>query len=293
MTAPDGARSEARFFKAEAAGPGLLVLPAMGVNARAYDRLGEELAAAGVTTLVMELRGGGSSSLRARRGVDYGYAELIDDMVQHLELLRARVQGPVSVLGHSLGGHLATAGLARWLQPGAKLIVIASGTVHHRAWQGLQRLGVLVGTQLAQVLARGLGFYPGHRLGFGGLQGRSLIIDWSNSSRTGVFTSQRDGALEHRLEELEVDVLALHVQGDTFAPRSTTEGLLRKLKKAKVKWANVMPPSEPRKMNPHFRWLKDPSAAVNEVKQFLSPSPFGTQRAATDGEGGGGLERAR
>ncbi len=275
MTAPDGAKSEARFFKAEAEGPGLLVLPAMGVNARAYDRLGEELAAAGITTLIVELRGGGTSSLRAKRGVDFGYAELIDDMVQHLELLRSRVKGPVSVLGHSLGGHLATAGLAKWLKPGAKMIVIASGTVHHQAWTGPQKIGVLIGTQLAQVIARGLGFYPGHRLGFGGLQGRSLIIDWSNSSRTGVFTSQRDGALEHGLEVLELEVLALHVQGDTFAPRSTTEGLLRKLKKAKVKWANVMPPKEPRKMNPHFRWLKDPSLAVAEIVPFLSSSPIG------------------
>lgn len=269
MSAPDGARSEARLFKAKAPGPGVLVLPAMGVNARAYDRLGESLADAGITTLVVELRGGGSSSVRARRGVDYGYAELLDDMAQHLEVLRTHVTGPVSVLGHSLGGHLATAGLARWHQPGAKLIVIASGTVHHRAWSGIKKLGVLAGTQLAQVVARGLGFYPGHRLGFGGLQGRSLIIDWSNSSRTGVFTSQRDGALEHRLEELEPEVLALHVQGDTMAPRSTTEALLRKLKKAKVKWANVLPPEQPRKMNPHFRWLKDPTSAVREIVAFL------------------------
>ncbi len=269
MRAPDGATSEARFFEAKQKGPGLVVLPAMGVNARAYDRLAEGLAEAGVTTLVVELRGGDTSSVRARRGVDYGYAELLEDMAQHVKLLRARVTGPVSVLGHSLGGHLGAIGLSRWFVPGAKLIVIASGTVHHRAWSGLRRIGVLAGTQLAQVVARGLGFYPGHRLGFGGLQGKSLIVDWSNASRTGAFTSTRGGSLEHRLDELAPEVLAIHVQGDTMAPRSSTEALLRKLKLARVKWVNVLPPDQPRKMNPHFRWMKDPAGVVREVASFL------------------------
>lgn len=269
MRAPDGARSEARLFKAKEQGPGLLVLPAMGVNARAYDRLAEGLADAGVTTLVMEHRGGDTSSVRARRGVDYGYAELLEDMTQHLELLRGHAVGPANLLGHSLGGQLGTVGLSRWFSPGGKLIVIASGTVHHRAWSGLERLGVFAGTQLAGVVARGLGFYPGHRLGFGGLQGKSLIIDWSNASRTGDFTSHRDGRLEHQLDELAPEVLAIHVQGDTMAPRASTEALLRKVKHAKVKWVNVMPPAQPRKMNPHFRWMKDPSPAVKEIAGFL------------------------
>lgn len=269
MRAADGATSEARLFKSKDTGPGLLVLPAMGVNARAYDRLAEGLADSGVTTLIVELRGGDTSSVRARRGIDYGYAELLDDMVQHLELLRGHVTGPVSVLGHSLGGHLGTIGLSKWFVPGAKLIVIASGTVHHRAWTGIRRLGLLVSTQLAQVVARGLGFFPGHRLGFGGLQGKSLIVEWSNASRTGAFSSRRDGPLEHQLEELAPEVLALHVQGDTMAPRSSTEALLRKLKHAKVKWVDVLPPAQPRKMNPHFRWMKDPSAVVEEIARFL------------------------
>jgi predicted alpha/beta hydrolase len=269
MRAPDGARSEARLFKSKDKGRGLLILPAMGVNARAYDRLAEELAGAGVTSLVVELRGGEGSSVRARPGIDYGYAELLEDMVQHLEVLRAHVTGPVSVLGHSLGGHLGTVGLAKWFVPGAKLIVIASGTVHHRAWGGLRGLGVLAGSQLTQVIARGLGFYPGHRLGFGGLQARSLMIDWSNLARTGDFTSTRGGSLEERLDELSPDVLAIHVQGDTMAPRSTTEALLRKLKHARIEWVNVMPPLQPRKLNPHFRWMKDPSPAVRQIVRFL------------------------
>jgi|APLak6261675434_1056106.scaffolds.fasta_scaffold01313_4 predicted alpha/beta hydrolase len=264
-----GATTEARLFTATPGAPGLLILPAMGVNARAYDRLAEGLAERGVTTLVSEHRGGDGSSVRARRGVDFGYAELLDDLEVHLAALAARSTGPVSVLGHSLGGQLATVGLARWWQPGAKLIVIASGTVHHRAWRGVSGVGVLVGTQLAHVVARTLGYFPGHRLGFGGLQSRGLIVDWANAALTGEFRSHARGALEHRLDELTPDVLALHVFGDTMAPRSSTEALLRKVRHAKVKWVDVAPPEQPRKMNAHFRWLKDPSHVVREVADFV------------------------
>lgn len=269
MTAPDGVSSDARLFRATADAPSLLVVPAMGVNARSYDRFGDQLAAAGVTALVMELRGGESSSLRPRPGVDFGYAELLSDVVLHVEHLRKTAQGPVHLLGHSLGGQLGTIGLARWFVPGARLVVIASGTVHYRAWRGLERVGLLAGTQLAQLIARGLGYYPGHRLGFGGKQSTSLIVDWSNAARTGVYASHRHGPLEHQLDALEPQVLALHVQGDTMAPRASTEALVRKLRRAHVTWLDVTPPREPRKQNPHFRWLKDPAEAARKVAAFL------------------------
>jgi predicted alpha/beta hydrolase len=269
----NGVRSEARFFPAsptqQHSSPGLLVLPAMGVNARTYDKLGEALAAEGISALVAENRGGETSSVRAGRGVDYGYADLLDDLETQLGELKRHTAGAPSVLGHSLGGHLAVLGLQRWHQPGGKLIVIASGTVHHSAWSGVRQLGVFTGTQAAHVVARGLGYFPGHRLGFGGLQGSSLIIEWSNVARTGEFRSQRLGSLERGLDAVSPEVLALHVTGDTMAPRKATEGLLGKVRHAKVTWVDVKPPSQPRRLNPHFRWLREPATVAREVARFL------------------------
>lgn len=264
MTLSDGATAEARLFRAPGDAPALLVLPAMGVNARAYDRLGEELAGQGVTAMVLEHRGGGTSSVRPKRGVDFGYLELLDDAVLHLDELAKHSPRPVSLLGHSLGGQLATLGLSRWHRPGAKLVVIAAGTVHYTAWRGLESFGVFVGTQLAGTVARGLGYFPGHRLGFGGLQGRTLIVDWARAAKTGHF-----GDIEHELHRHAPDVLAIHVEGDTMAPRAATEGLLAKVPGAKTKWVQLSPPAQPGKMNAHFRWLKDPSGVAREVAAFL------------------------
>jgi predicted alpha/beta hydrolase len=142
---------------------------------------------------------------------------LLDDAVVHLEELAKLSARPVSVLGHSLGGQLATMGLAAWHRPGAKVVVIASGTVHSTAWKGLAAFGVYAGTQLAGAVARGLGYFPGHRLGFGGLQGRTLIVDWARAAKTGHF-----GEIERELERFTPEVLAIHVEGDTMAPRSAS-----------------------------------------------------------------------
>jgi predicted alpha/beta hydrolase len=270
LTLTDGATTEGRLFPAATPGPGLLVLPAMGVNARAYDRFAESLAADGVTTLVAEHRGGDTSSVRPKRGVDFGYAELLDDAVLHVKELEKHSRGPVSVLGHSLGGQLATVGISRWHQPGGKLIVIAGGTVHYTAYRGaLSSFGVLAGTQLAHAVARTLGYFPGHRLGFGGLQSKALIVDWAHAARTGVFKSSTRGPIELGLELHEPEVLAIHVKGDTLAPVSATEGLLRKLPRARTKWLELDPPQQPRKMNPHFRWLKEPETAAKHVGRFV------------------------
>ncbi|MFT3711081.1 MAG: alpha/beta hydrolase [Archangium sp.] len=265
-----GVTTEGRLFPSVNEGPGLLVLPAMGVNARAYDRFAEQLASFGVTTLVAEHRGGDTSSIRPKRGVDFGYAELLDDAVVHVRELQKHAKGAVSVLGHSLGGQLATVGLSRWYQPGGKLIVIAGGTVHYTAYRNkLESLGVLLGTQLANGVARTLGYFPGHRLGFGGLQSKALIIDWAHAARTGRFTSSTRGDIELELDRHEPEVLAIHVKGDTMAPRSTTEGLIQKLPKARTRWVELEPPAQPKKMNPHFRWLKEPQAAARHVSSFL------------------------
>ena len=252
----DGAKSDARLFLAGEGAPGLLVLPAMGVNARAYDRLGQALAARGLTTLVSEHRGGDTSSVRAKRGVDYGYAELLDDMELQLAELKKRAVGPLNILGHSLGGQLATAGLARWFEPGGKLIVIASGTVHHRAWGGLRGFGLLASTQLAHVVARGLGYFPGHRLGFGGLQGRSLIVDWANAARTGEFRSHVHGALEHQLDTLAPEVKQrLTADCDTPARRATSSEVACAFI---VRSSRRRPSTRCRSPSPKHRWPRTP-----------------------------------
>jgi predicted alpha/beta hydrolase len=283
LAAPDGSTSTARFFPAEPASAALLVLPAMGTHARAYDALATELASRGLATLVAEHRGGESSSVRARRGVDYGYDELLDDLEVQRAALEARVPGrPVHVLGHSLGGHLGVLGVPRWHATGGKLVLIASGTVHFRAWRGRGALSMLASALLADGVSRALGVFPGHRLGFGGLQGRGLMTQWARLARTGEFHGAR-GFLEAGLDQAQLEVLAISVHDDAWAPRAATERLLAKLARATVRWEELAVPDEPRRLNPHLRWMRsNPAEVARRVAAFLTRPGYGRSSSASE-----------
>jgi predicted alpha/beta hydrolase len=267
---PAGARAQARLFWPERpARAALAWMPAMGVAARAYDGFGAALAAHGIATLVSEFRGGESSDVKVRRGVDFGLGELIDDHTKAMALLAARVPGvPVHVGGHSLGGQLTVVHFAARVPKGTKLVLVASGTVHFRAWSFPQNVGVLLGTQLAAGIARVLGWFPGHRLGFGGRQPRRLVEEWAHAGRTGRYRT-RTHALETGLEAVDAEVLAVHVDGDTLAPLEATRRLMARLPKARVRTVTALAPLEPRHLDPHFRWMKGPDAVVTEVARFL------------------------
>src|SRR5687768_13204471 len=78
LEAADGARWELRLQRpAVAVRAPVLCVPAMGVPARFYAPLQAELARAGFLAAVTELRGHGTSTVRAGRRVDFGYHELL------------------------------------------------------------------------------------------------------------------------------------------------------------------------------------------------------------------------
>jgi predicted alpha/beta hydrolase len=264
-----GARNTARLFEGNAALPPVLVLPAMSVNARAYDKLGAALAARGHTTLAAEMRGGESSNIRARRGVDYGYADLVNDAMAHIAWLRAR-HPVVHVLGHSLGGQIAVLGSARWVVPGAKLVLAASGTPYWRGQRGAASWKTLVLTLLSNLLARTLGYFPGHWVGYGGLQGQQLVVEGTYCGRTGNYHA----VTEQGITQAALPLLALHVQGDRIIPPGSTRELLGKLPHAQVTTAFFAAPAEPAAQDTHFRWLRQPEMAADMVAEFLHcPDP--------------------
>ncbi|MCB1630115.1 MAG: alpha/beta fold hydrolase, partial [Xanthomonadales bacterium] len=56
----------------------VLILPALGVRAAAYRHLAQALNVHGLDVLALDLRGVGSSSVRASRQHDWGYQDLLD-----------------------------------------------------------------------------------------------------------------------------------------------------------------------------------------------------------------------
>jgi predicted alpha/beta hydrolase len=275
VTAGDGVTHEARLFVAAGgAAPVVFCLPAMGVPARFYDPFGRALAARGFTAAVADLRGHGSSSLRPRRGVDFGYRELVErDWPATCAALRARFPGQeLFVLGHSLGGQVHSMAVAQ--RPGgiAGLILVASGSVHYRGFPAHRRPFILGGTLAASGLARLLGYFPGHKVGFGGREAARLIADWARLGRSGRFRATgSDFDFEAGLAAFRAPVLAIDVAGDTLAPRGTVDELCRKLRAAAIdRWQ-----LRPAKPGPrwHFQWARRPDEVAERVAAWIDRLP--------------------
>ena len=95
------------FATARADAPVVLCLPAMGAPADYYEPFAQAIAAAELANAVLlDLRGQGRSTARARNGHDFGYREILElDIPAAIARLR-KVLGlrPLYAVGHSLGG---------------------------------------------------------------------------------------------------------------------------------------------------------------------------------------------
>lgn len=249
-------------------GPAALVLPALGVPAGAYRRLAEALAAHGTPTGVAEWRGGGASPVRAARGADWGYLDLFEhEVTGGLAALRQRLPGcAVAIIGHSLGGHLGLMARAAAAPGLAGVITVAAGTPTMRFFAPGLRLQIRVVLAAHRLSGPLLGYFPGHRIGFGGRQSRRLMDEWAMLARLGRFEIGGRNLLEPHAEAARrIPVHALSLPRDTYAPRAATAHLLE--------LAGVGETAIERFEGPgplgHFDWLKEPAALAARMRAVI------------------------
>jgi predicted alpha/beta hydrolase len=272
LRAADGARSDGRLFTAAAASSVAVVLPAMGVDASYYDPFGQALAARGVVALTAELRGNGSSSLRAGRGVDFGYRELVEhDVVTAVAAARQRFPGmPVRLVGHSLGGHLSVLFAAMRPRAVDGIVLIAAGTPYFRAYRGRGRAYVLLGSLALRGISAALGYLPGRAVGFGGREARRLIAEWAHLARSGRFAfSGAPADLPSALATADLPVLALSLAEDTYAPRGAVDHLAGMLARAAITRRHTRR-GELGDGIDHFRWVRRPDGVADIVVEWMT-----------------------
>lgn len=280
LRSPDGATGELACCDVPGARDAALVVPAMGVPAGYYLPFLQALAGAGVACAAMDLRGTGTSSVKPRRGTDFGYDEIARlDVPAAAAALRARwPQAQLHAIGHSLGGQMIALALARQPDLFASLILVASGSVDHRGFPLPTNYSVLVRSQMANAVAAALGYFPGHRLGFGGLQPRRLIGDWSRQIRSGRYQpSGEPFDYEGALAKVRLPILGLCAAGDDLTTRRNTELLCEKLAACTVELRSVAIAAG--KGHVHFRWARQPEPVVAEIGQWLNRPTSGSHTA--------------
>lgn len=275
ILAADGAESEALVVTRERGQPVeavVLCTPAMAVPARFYEPLARELASRGLGVVVSELRGVGSSSVRPRRGVDFGYHELaLRDLPAVLEATRSVFpQAPLFLLGHSLGGQVSALYASAHPEAARGLILVASGSPYFHAWPFPRNLGVLAFSQVLRGVSAVMGYLPGRRLGFAGTEARRLIREWASLAVRGRFQvagSPHD--FEALLPQLSLPLLALSFDDDRLAPRYAVEHLASKMPRASVTHRHLLPREVGVPSLNHFQWAKHPAPVADVITEWV------------------------
>lgn len=254
--------------------PVVLCLPAMGASADYYEPFAQAIAAAELASAVLlDLRGQGRSTARARNGHQFGYREILElDLPKAISLLRQVFRGSrLYVAGHSLGGQLGLLCAGRPDVQVDGLVLIAAGTSHVGAWSGPERVwarGMAAGIGVA---ARLLPWYPGSRLGFGGDQPRRMMRDWGRVTREDVYAPEgSDYDYERAVRALALPVLSIGVRGDPIAPAPAREALLARLPRSTITRVEVDGVAGHGRWKRHFSWARRPAGVVAALAGWLA-----------------------
>lgn len=243
----------------------VVVAPALGVRASYYRKLCGALAERGFAGAAVDLPGHGDSPVRPNRRTDWGYVALIDHYDAALRALGQRLPGvPLFVVGHSIGGQVALMVAGRDIPGLQGVVVVASGSPYWKMWDGLEGPRIGLSTMACGVMARALGVFPGDRVGFGGREARTLIVQWAHAGRTGAYAyGDFDG--DALLARPGPPTLAIAVVGDAWAPERAMRWTLDRMPQRRVvfeRWEGAPHHGD------HNRWPSEPRHVAERLSSF-------------------------
>lgn len=281
----DGSSTELRLFRAsDPDAPVVLCLPAMGVRASYYEVFADTLTEQGFHTVLADLRGSGTSSVRPSRRVSFGYADIlelelpaiVESVCEEFGVAR------VTLAGHSLGGQLALLhASASGSQRVNHVVLVASASAWYRKVPGIRSLGRFLGLQFIFATTLAYGYLP-NWLPFAGREARRVIRDWGYEAMTGRYHISRSAIdYEQALAESTVPTLFVHFPDDPLIPGPCADHLPGKLGRAVVARQEIPPQALRLAKSHHFRWAMRPQAVAELVREWIEPqTPQAGLRAA-------------
>jgi predicted alpha/beta hydrolase len=244
----------------------ILFLPALGVPLAYYRPLLTAWAARDRHVFGLESRGMPDSDARSLRRAPFGYSVLVrHDLPAVAAALPA--EGRPIVVGHSLGGQLAILSAAAGLIDPLAIATIATGSstadlaapllARARRWSEIATV---------RSVSRLLGYWPGHRLGFGGRQPIALMRDWAHEARTGRYRLHGDETdYEAALGHIPAPIALVAIDGDPLITPRSVEHLRRRLPASSVALSVRAGARD------HFLWARrEPGRVIDAVESWTA-----------------------
>lgn len=253
-------------------GPIILILPAMGVKASYYAPFAQTLVDKGLTAMSVDLRGLGTYSIRPARGVDFGYLEMIEDVKEIVAAIKVTYPNlKIYGLGHSLGGQIGALAQAKYTNLFSGLILTAANSVYYKTWSGKQRYFNRIGYTIFPLLSSLFGYFPGHKVGFGGKAAKTQVIDWAHVGRTGQYKISRDDLdYEKALKQVNIPVLAIYIEGDWLSPKAAMAHLYGKFNPSTLITNYTLTKAKTGIKLNHFNWVKHGNGIADTISKWVN-----------------------
>ncbi|MHA2364513.1 MAG: alpha/beta hydrolase family protein [Candidatus Hodarchaeales archaeon] len=253
--------------------PVIIIMPAMGVPATYYRPLALTIKKIGWHAITTDLRGIGTSSVRALRHINFGYHEMITyDWPAIINKVKTRFPtNQIFLLGHSLGGQINSLYFSINQNAVDGLILVAACSVFFKGWKFPLNIRTLLGAQFVYVVSLVLGYFPGKKIGFAGQEAKNVIKDWAKNSRTGryeICNSQND--YEKALGQIKKPILAISFEKDPLSPKRAVLNLITKMKEAKITYLYLNTKTLRLKKVSHFSWVKTAGPIMLHVKNWIN-----------------------
>ncbi|MES2621626.1 MAG: alpha/beta fold hydrolase [Bacteroidota bacterium] len=269
----DGSSNSINIFRSHTASAQtvIVIFPAMGVKANYYRHYASEVSKQDVHVVTIDHRGYGHSSVKPSGKENFGYKEQVE--MEYPEIInKVKELFPsqkLVVMGHSLGGQMGSMFVSRYHHLVNGLILNASCSVYYNGW-GKASYGILAFAKFSDLLAKALGYYPGNKIGFGGVEAQGVIKDWYHTAKTGKFSASGSTYnYNESMKNCKVPVLGITYQGDSSAPPAALINLLHKFSSAKVEYHHVPHPDFPKKKYNHYSWVKEPLISLSLITNWL------------------------
>ncbi|MEH6403482.1 MAG: alpha/beta fold hydrolase [Sneathiella sp.] len=247
----------------------LIIFPAMGAHARPYRFMASALAKMGNIVLTADPRGHGASLPHPKRGIDYGYDEILQ---QDMPAILAKVKEdhpalPIFLLGHSLGGHLVSAFAAENKNAVSGVITLTSTELHYK---NIGHYSLLVYSVFA-LLAKLFGYLPGQHLGWGSPIAHRQVMDWVKWGFGGIFCGSDGRNLELLLKKTPTPNLCIGFTDDKrLATPKGVSAFAKKLPEDKTTYWSLSPEELGARTLSHFDHLRTGPKLWPRINDWIS-----------------------